>query len=309
MNYRLLSRLLLWLLCCVTFVTADAAETLLVGDSSRAYYNAFLQGFVEASHGVTVANMSVDAVGRASRQELARAEAIITLGSDAAQKVIDLRVSVPSIHTLVTAGFAEHAIAAQESNSSNSTFIVLEQPISRILALIRVALPQGRRLGVIYGPTSESRGPELRNQAKLYGYTLVETHIKSDAEVGEALRTLLGQVDALLALPDPVVVNENTAKSLILDTYIHEIALIGYSHALVKAGALMAIHSTPAQFGMQAAELAGRQQGNHPIQQPQLVRPRYYQVSVNYQVARALGLDLPSEDILQERVRQMEVAR
>jgi len=287
---------------------AGAADVLAVGDPSRTYYEAFMKGFDEAGGpaGRHVVEVTNESVARLSKQELARFDAIVTIGSDAAQATMSLNTNVPMVNVLVSEDFADMLKERDTAIASPSTLVVMEQPVERFFELVQVSLPNRKRIGVIYGPQSYKQAPVVREQARARGYQLVEAQISTDTEIGLALQNMVGKIDVLLALPDQVVVNPNTAKSLILDSYLHEIALIGYSHALVKAGALMAVHSTPQQFGKQAYELvadeAAREEQHSTIQYP-----RYFRVAVNYQVARALGIDLPAEEVLVDRLHKLEV--
>ena len=287
---------------------AQGAELLVVGDQSRPYYASFLQGMEEADGGFNISTISDNVLRDRQQKELPRADVIVAIGHRAATTMQAMRPSVPVVYSLVSTRFADAAIRDNEIRRP-SAFLTLEQPISRVLALISVALPERRRLGVIYGPTSITVGAKLRQQALAAGFQLYEEKISSETEINDALKRLTKNVNVLLALPDPVVVNENTAKSLILGSYLHEVALVGVSHAVVKAGALMAVHTTPAQFGRNSAELATKLVSERNGAGTDIEFPRYFDVTVNYQVAKGLGLELPSEDILYKKIRQRETTR
>ena len=124
-----------------------------------------------------------------------------------------------------------------------------------------------------------------------------------------ALEKLLGEVQVLLTLPDSTVVNSKTAKTLILNAYLRRIPIVGYSRAFVKAGALLAVHSTPQELGRQAGEVLARALGPQATRLPLTAHPSYYSVSVNYQVARALDIDLPTEDELLKALRALEATK
>ncbi len=306
---RLIAILFLLVFPWVAMLPAGAAEVLAVGDPSRIYYGAFMEGVKENSGtvGARVTEVTTSSVGSMSPQTLAKYDAVLTIGTIAAREKFSFKPSQTIVHALVSEDILETLRNSSAKGIAHSTLLVLEQPVARMLALAQIALPERKRLGVIYGPRSIRHAPDVRQQARLRGFQLVEKQVSNENEVGSALQAMVGQIDLLLALPDQDVVNPNTAKSLILDSYLHEIALVGYSHALVKAGALMAVHSTPEQFGRQAVELVSRRN----VQDeggPQIVYPRYYQVTINYQVARALGIDLPSENELSLRLHQVEVA-
>jgi ABC-type uncharacterized transport system substrate-binding protein len=62
------------------------------------------------------------------------------------------------------------------------------------------------------------------------------------------------------------------------------------------------LHSSPAQSGRQAAEWVGGALQGPTLRLPPPGHPAYSSVSVNEQVARSLGLTLPSETELEKRL-------
>ena len=170
-------------------------------------------------------------------------------------------------------------------------------------------MPNRNRLAVIYGPSSKHYRNEVRRQAGNAELLLTEKEISEPGQLGEVMASLKGNSEMLLTLPDPMVVNEGTAKTLILGAYLENLPLVGYSQALVKAGALMSVHTTPEQLGMQAAELVDGAFWNDTGRKGGRIYPRYYQVSVNYQVANALRIELPSESEIKSNLERMEGIR
>jgi hypothetical protein len=65
-------------------------------------------------------------------------------------------------------------------------------------------------------------------------------------------------VDALLAVPDPLVFNSQTAANILAAAYRRRIPLIGFSPAYTRAGALVSLYSTPDQIGFAAAKYCAR---------------------------------------------------
>jgi ABC-type uncharacterized transport system substrate-binding protein len=79
--------------------------------------------------------------------------------------------------------------------------------------------------------------------------------------------------------------------------------VLGFSPAYVRAGALVSLHSTPAQVGIQAASLA-RSVLNGQSPAPSQY-PADFTVEVNTHVARSLGLELDAA-ALTKQLRQLE---
>lgn len=180
--------------------------------------------------------------------------------------------------------------------------VFLDQPPARQMELIRWALPAVRSVGLLVGGDSKADVASLDSSAKERGLRLVVS-VVDQSGLFPALQSLLADADVLLALPDPAVFNSQTAASILTAAYRRQRPLIGFSPAYVKAGALMALYSTPAQIGVRGAELLRLAQPDKRLPAPQW--PREFVVSVNPDVARSLGLPM-NDSQLAEHLRQQE---
>jgi ABC-type uncharacterized transport system substrate-binding protein len=106
-------------------------------------------------------------------------------------------------------------------------------------------------------------------------------------------------------LPDPLVFNKGTVQSLLLTTYRYQDPVIGFSQAYVKAGALAAVYSSPEQIGRQTGEALVRVLAGRALLLPLPEYPKYFSVSVNYQVARSLGLSVGDEALIYQKLKHM----
>ena len=180
--------------------------------------------------------------------------------------------------------------------------IFLDQPFERQALLIRLALPDVRRVGVLLSAEQSGVVNELEEALRAQRLSLVYATLKGGERLVTALETVLSEADLLLALPDPLIFNRDTAQSLFLTSYRYRDPVLGYSRSLTRAGALLSLHSSPAQIGRQAAEwIRGALQGGS-ARLPAPAYPSYFSVSINDQVARSLGFTLPSEAELEKRL-------
>jgi hypothetical protein len=180
--------------------------------------------------------------------------------------------------------------------------VFLDQPPGRQLELIRLALPGANRVGILVGAESKSQSAALEKAARERDLQLTVSVVGQDG-LFPALQSLLANVDVLLALPDPAIFNSQTAANILTSAYRRQVPLSGFSPAYVKAGALLALYSTPAQIGTRGGELLGQAVSGRPLPSPQW--PREFTVSVNRDVARSLGLTL-DEARLAEQLRERE---
>ncbi|HUW51536.1 MAG TPA: ABC transporter substrate binding protein [Sulfuricella sp.] len=229
---------------------------------------------------------------------------LVAVGVDAMEAVEKSRLPQPVLNVLVPRA-AYEKVARQGGrlgDHRNFSAIYLDQPWARQFALIRQVLPGRMRVGILLGSSSAELETLLRTQAKAAGLVAVIKRTRNDADPLPELKQLLGNCDAVLAVPDPGIYNRNTIQSLLLTTYRHQIPLFGFSPSYVKAGAIAAVYSAPAQIGQQAAEII-----QHLAVEPYLPPPqpsRYFSVGVNTQVARSLGLAVDDEATLLKHVME-----
>lgn len=185
----------------------------------------------------------------------------------------------------------------KRENSPLFSTIYLDQPVERQLSMIAAAFPERSRVGILFDNPPPDELNTLREKTAEYGLRLYEQEVGAHASVFDAVQKVLSNSELLLALPVPSVYNSSTLRNILVSTYQAEIPLVGFSSAYVKAGAICAVFSTPAQFASQA-NLAIRkfvETGNLPPAQ----YPKFYEVAVNDRVAQSLNINMKSpEEIL-----------
>ncbi|MCF8208449.1 MAG: hypothetical protein K9K38_03445 [Rhodoferax sp.] len=272
------------------------------------------QSYMEAAEAVKeslrrVSTLQIDVVqlgGSAVIDDLTRSppKLFIALGAAAFAGVLAKEVRVPVIAALIPKLSFERLLRDRgKSGSAPVSSVYLDQPVGRQLDLLRLALPEARRVGVLFG-----RESVLQKAAWLAQVQSRNLQLESDLLVGgesqfAGLKDLLSQVDVLLALADPQIFNSASVPHILLATYRARVPVLAFSQAYVKAGALLALYSTPAQAGTQAGAMARGFLAGDALPEPQ--DPIDFQVSVNTYVARSLGLDL-DEAALKVRLRNME---
>jgi len=229
---------------------------------------------------------------------------VVPVGVHALEAVAKLRLRAP-IFSVLTPKSAIDQIAKDYPALEPRTFSVLylDQPAVRRMALIRHALPGRKRVGVLLGPESSDAVRGLQAAAREQGLQLETERVASADELLPALKRVLAKSDTLLALPDAQIINKNTAQSILLTSYRAQDPMVAYSKSYVTAGALAAVYSTPAQIGQQAAELLVQLVQAKTLMLPPSQYPKYFTVSVNYQVARSLGLTIEDEATLLQRIK------
>ncbi|MEQ1591737.1 MAG: ABC transporter substrate binding protein [Thiobacillaceae bacterium] len=250
-------------------------------------------------HDITVSRLYA---GAATEAEL-NAKLIVVAGVRAAESVANIAGQTPVLAVLVPRDWyrktGRQRLAGNEHRPVSA--IYLDQPYERQAQLIHVAFPDVKRVGVLVSAAQgvpEDIGAALRAQ----GLTLVAEVLEPGQQLIEPLEKVFSMSDLMLAVPDPEVFNRNTAQSVLLTSYRYRDPVVGYSRSLARAGALLALYSSPAEIGRQAAEWIQRKLEVPASHLPDPAYPRYFSVSINQQVARSLGFALVPEAELERRL-------
>ena len=293
-------------------VDRDArSEVLIVLSQDAAAYrevsDAF-QGGLSADRGTSpratvITERSLRTIGD---EALVRYELVVTIGLAAAEAVLGRDESaVPRTLCLLIPRTSFESLNANRSlvQRRRVSAVYIDQPIGRQLDLIRAALPDRTRLGIIFGPSSVAQREELRVGARERDLTLRSAEVTEPGGIYAASQMILPEVDVLLALPDSIAFNSSTAYLLMLASYRAQIPVVGFSESLASAGALLAVFSTLQQQGRQGAEVANRALADDSrLESPQY--PRYFTVRTNDSVARSLGIRLADPRTLEQAVTE-----
>lgn len=244
----------------------------------------------------------------ASLKELERAQPrfVVAVGARAAGMLAASPAGAPVLVTLLPKDAFARLVAGsrREGAGRPMSAVYLDHPLARQFELIRLAIPEAQRIGVLLGPETRLRFGELQSAALGSRLKLSTQLVAQDGDLAPALQKLLPEIDLLLALPDPAVLNAGTIQMVLLSAYRHQRPLAGFSAAYTRAGAVLSLYSTPRQIGGQAADMLRFALSAGRLPAPQY--PRNYEVSTNPHVARSLGLSLESEERLLRRLRDSE---
>ena len=230
------------------------------------------------------------------------ASIVVTIGSEAAALAAasPSHTDTPILHTLLPAS----AVPAPTEGRAQTIAIVLDQPATRLVTLLRLALPQTQTVALIAGPSSELAVDRVRAAAQDAGLKVRQSKIDNSDALFPALQHVLVEPAVLVTIPDAVVFNRYTVQNILLTTFRRRSPVLGFSAAYVRAGALLGLYSTPTQVGEDAADavldlIAGRPR-------PAISAPQRFEVGVNSTVARAMGIELPSAESLTHELHRVE---
>jgi len=238
----------------------------------------------------------------------ARPALVVTLGSGAA-RALSGTLPVPVLHGAIPRALYDglHRSGEPATHPHGHTALFLDQPASRQLRAVHLALPQLQQLGVLASPGDAALLAPLRDVARGQEIELVEAEVPEESLLIPRVEQLLRYSDALLVTPDARLYNRYSLQKVLLAAYRQRKPVIGLSAAYVTAGALLAVHSDPAAIGTDLAEMVAAVLDGKAL--PLARHPRHYSVAINHHVARSLGLNLPTEETLTAALRDAEKAR
>jgi putative ABC transport system substrate-binding protein len=220
-----------------------------VRSSELAPYKALEEAFT-AAVGVPVKSVSL-ADPAAARTAAANGAVVLAIGLDAARLVLDARPVGQVLFGLVP---SPEKLGVGEVTKAVPMFV----GPARQLGVVKELLPGAKRLGVIYAATSEGLVADYERAAKGLGAGLVKQEVKDRSQVANALRELIGKIDALVLLPDAATLGVDTFKFLLTTAMDSKVPLIGFSQGQAKAGALLTLEVDYQEMGREAAAAAKR---------------------------------------------------
>jgi len=275
-------------LCAMALPAWGGGIALVLSDRANTYID-FSNTLEDALAGTTwsiSARHQADAVPSLAGQS----EIVVTVGSEALRKTLSRGDTPPILATLLPRQSYEK-ILSESRRTGRITAIYLDQPPARQAAFVRHLLPGVKRAGMLLSNETRNLPAQYRQAFSNAGLTLDSEDADTESTLLPALNTLLGRVNVLIAAPDSTIYHRNNIKPILITAFRFQKPVIGYSPAFVSAGALGAIHSTPAQIARQTAETIVTHGTNLPLP----AAPSQFAIAINTNVAQSLGLNVADE--------------
>ncbi len=237
------------------------------------------------------------------------ASALLLVGSKALETYREspMLQRIPALALLVTRQRFErlwHRLSP--AARSRLTAVYIDQPPTRQFLLAVHAFPDRKRLGVLLSRNTQPTLPLLEKLAERTARVLVTRRTDTHDRLIPVMEDLFENTDVYLALPDPNIVNRNTLQPILLTSYRYRIPVVAFSRAYVKAGATAAIYTPLDGLTEETIEILSAM---FDAGSKSLPRPHYsghFRIALNRQVARSLGIPLPTEKALEEAIRAWE---
>jgi putative ABC transport system substrate-binding protein len=282
---------------------ADNLKVLVVLSDTSAPYQSF----------ATALNKSLPALMRTTvlehpeqlSRDVPQADLIVAVGMKATE-LAAAQTGIPVLAVMIPRMGYEELLAQSSPKKITRSFsaIYLDQPWIRRIDFWRAALPERRRIGLLHTPDTRIDVARLRHDVAQRGGSLVAQPVLSADELFSGLESVLANSDVLLAIPDSLIYSSSNIRNILLTSYRRGVPLIGLSQAYVNAGALCAIFSTPEQLAEQTGATVILFARNRQL--PERQYPAAFTIAVNQQVARSLGIAVPTEEAIRNRMDKAE---
>jgi ABC-type uncharacterized transport system substrate-binding protein len=230
---------------------------------------------------------------------------VVAVGTQALTYAGNLDDTTPVIGVLVPKSSYENIL--KESNRSAARFsaIYLDQPFSRQLSLMKALFPKLYSFGVLLGPVSQFESNDLQSAAKKQNMEVNIRLVNRSDELQFNLEKLMLSKQLLLAIPDPLIYTRETAQTILLTTYRHQVPVIGFSQSYAKSGAVAAVFSSPKQYASEIANTI-KQLPKEYVVLPAARAANKFSIEINRQVARSLDIRIADDASIYQQILKDE---
>jgi putative ABC transport system substrate-binding protein len=258
-------------------------------------FNQAIAGFATACDGQITEYDLPSSKGRQrsiiERIVAARPRLILAIGAMAAQVAKEMVRDIPVVFFMVP---NPHKYGLKGKNIAG---ISLDIPIETQFTMYKSLVPKLKTIGVIYD--AEKTGAlvtEAKAVAQQLGLHLLASAVRSQKDVPAALRSMLGQIDALWMVPDDTVVTPESFQFLLLTAFENNLPFLAVSDIFVQVGALASLSPDYTDMGRQGCQLVKEiESGQVRLAEINIVPPAKVNLAINLNTASKIGLSLPSE--------------
>lgn len=202
------------------------------------------------------------------------------------------------IVSIFTSSQAYRAIleSAPKARLNAVTAIYAEPSPFSQLQLISMLYKRRVRVAVLVSDKTSYLLPVLRQAAAQANVDLAVEQLAGDDGLNRVLNRV-AHVPVLLAIPDSTIYSTDNIRTILMTTYRHNQAVVGFSAALVAAGAMASTVSSIEDVLVQTEELLFAFAASGRLPEPQF--PKYFDVVINDHVARSGNV------VIDDSVRQL----
>lgn len=282
------------LVCCLPAQATIAEQYAVIMPGTSALTQQFMASLGNALPEDRIIELSVnDAVPEGT-------DLVITMGRQGLEARLQQPDGLPTLATYVT---AESLLATAAADKPMHALLANPKP-ARQVALAKLLVPGIRRIGILLTEQTRSGLPEWRQAAAQQNTDLVSVTVDPKQNLTRKLVDIITDSDILLGTDDSLIYNADNLKTILLTSYSRSKVLIGPSAPFIDAGSLTTTYSSPDDMARSTAWLI--KQG---VPGSGSSYPKHFSVLSNAQVARSLGIPLPDDATLAQRLAELEHAQ
>jgi hypothetical protein len=214
----------------------------------------------------------------------------VTVGRAALEDAIAANDSRPIVAAYVTSSEYAAALAGRESLRITAVY---SNPDPRDQAALARALLGGSTLAAFDTKTSH-------DLVRILGPSAHAIPVSGEQSIDSLLRAS-DSFGAIIALPDPTVLNRSNISHVVRTLYERRKVLIGYSATLTRVGALASTYVTPEATAQSVVAVLDAYAANGALPPPVFVSD--VDVAVNERLARSLNIAVPDRAELLDAIR------
>jgi putative ABC transport system substrate-binding protein len=204
--------------------------------------------------------------------------------------------NTPMLFTAVTDPVNAGLVTDLRRPGANITGVSDMLPVDRHVAMVKAFLPGLTKLGFLYNAgevNSKILVPLFKAEADKLGFEIVEATVSKSSDVFQAVKSLVGRVDAVFIPTDNTVVS--ALESAIKVCEQSKLALFNADVDSVKRGSIAAMGFDYYQHGYQTGALALRiLEGAQPAVTPVETQEKL-QLHINVRAAKKMGVTIPAD--------------
>lgn len=292
----------LLLLCVLVLLSpnavADITSIVIIKSSDNCFFNTTIEQLIKHTRKPVKFTITTTEALQQNKKTLGQSRLIITLGYKAAEGFRQLNLDTPAIHSYMT----EFQYRKHKPKQNHYT-LLLDQPLERYLHFIE-SLLSVKKVGIIKMKQNLIEAEQISLLQEQLDIKINQHLFEPGDNPVNTVRNLLNKNTVLLSLPEPDVYNRQSLKGILLTSYRQHKPVISYSPAHVKSGALAALYSSPADIGNQIAQLLNQILEDEDFKPESYYYASDFNILINQQVAKSLGLDLPETEAILKALKQ-----
>ncbi len=224
-----------------------------------------------------------------------KVDLICAIATPAAQTVANATNEIPIVATAVTDYKAAKLVKDAAKPGTNVTGTTDMNPVADQLELLTQIVPKAKTVGTVYCSSevnSQLQVDILKAAAAKKNIAVKEATVSTVNDIQQAVRSLIGQVDAIYVPTDNVLASAMPTLSIV--TREAKLPVICGEGNMVKAGGLASLGIDYYKLGLQTGEmgaaiLAGKAK---PAEMP-IQAQKEFQIIVNLKEAELIGVKIP----------------